>query len=821
MSVAEQMRAALAAAPDPPPPAMPLPPGPASAERTMVAIAVDGVAVLVHWLVILILLSQAITSVLDPPEGVRAIGVLSGLVCLLWATFALGMGVLRGTRPDGGDAPPPVWLALVASVGCLASLVIVRVGSELPGPWSSEVVAGGLVVASLTVWAGPVAGGASGIVLALGVLAASVAGQDASAPLNPSLAEAVPGVALMAAGFALALGLGALRWSAMGLEESLDERDELLVREESVRAGAEAAAEVERSLHDSALNTLETIAAHGDHLDRQLVADRCRADNEQLSSWRWESGLADLDEVRDRLGAHAARLGLHLEVDTVADPDDPGDVAPGAASTAATAVDIPPPVLGALAGAATEALTNVAKHSGRSRAGLLVSHGRTGVQVLVADGGVGPGPASEGFGLARSVQERMTAVGGTSMVTEGPGRRGTVVLLGWRPQAQVAGGLGADLLARTAGVAVAAGTLIAGVASALVVLGWSTYEVPVLGLVAAVAPVLVAAAMLERSRDGLRIGGRQVAVVCATYVLVGAICVAADPRCASVLGEGAMLDSRAPMIAVALLLAPRVGVLASLVATVSLAHLATALVWHARWSGCGADTASSGIYAVAFLVAAWLFVRRIERVSAEAARTRAQATAAQVRIVSRLSVRAEEEHWVADTLASAALLLNDLAEGTRDPASPDTRAACAAEAAFLRGLLAVGRAPASVRGSARTWMRLLHAAGVRVQVRAGFADCDPPAWVVTEVGASLATVASNAPGCSVTLSAWSDPDAAALLVTAQGGAVARVPELPAYLIGVGPSARLDATPDTVTLEWLWPRAVPASDRNVDQVRGRM
>jgi hypothetical protein len=58
-------------------------------------------------------------------------------------------------------------------------------------------------------------------------------------------------------------------------------RDAVLVQEQAVRAAAEVAAELERSLHGIALNTLETIAAHGNHLDPEPLArpvdrDRCR-----------------------------------------------------------------------------------------------------------------------------------------------------------------------------------------------------------------------------------------------------------------------------------------------------------------------------------------------------------------------------------------------------------------------------------------------------------------------------------------------------------------------------------------------------------------
>ena len=111
------------------------------------------------------------------------------------------------------------------------------------------------------------------------------------------LAGAVPAIAIVAAGFSVALALWALGRTAQALQRSLDQRDEALVREQAVRASAQVAAEVERSLHDTALNTLETIAAHGDHLDREVVAARCRADYDQLASWRSEATIADLPEV--------------------------------------------------------------------------------------------------------------------------------------------------------------------------------------------------------------------------------------------------------------------------------------------------------------------------------------------------------------------------------------------------------------------------------------------------------------------------------------------------------------------------------------------
>ena len=114
------------------PPDAPAPPSP---ERTLAAVASDGVSFLVYWLVILLLLGQAVTSVLWPPDGVVAVGLVAGLVCLVWATFCLTMGVLRGKGPDGADVPPPGWLVVVTSAGCLISLAILRspLACQAPG----------------------------------------------------------------------------------------------------------------------------------------------------------------------------------------------------------------------------------------------------------------------------------------------------------------------------------------------------------------------------------------------------------------------------------------------------------------------------------------------------------------------------------------------------------------------------------------------------------------------------------------------------------------------------------------------------------------
>ena len=788
-------------------PPVPIPPVPIPPQRSVASVASDGVTFLVYWMVILLLLGQAVTSVLRPPEGEIAAGLASALVCLVWGTFCLVMGVLRVEGPEGAQSPPPGWLVVVTSAGCLISLVFLRTSLGMVGVWSAETTAAGLLVASLTVWRGPLVGGISGVVLAAAMMIAPLSGEPQGEHLLTSpLAESIPAIAVLAAGFCAALALGALGRTAQTLQRSLDERDEALVREQGVRAAAQVAAEVERSLHDTALNTLETIASHGDHLDPAAVVERCRSDVFRLASWRSEAVIHSLSEVLTGLEAHGRRLGLVVEPTLVGGrPADPVTTGTPAAA------DVPQPVLAAMARAGAEALTNVAKHAHVTHATVLVSQDSDGVQVFVADDGVGSGATSDGFGVSRSIRERMGAVGGQARIGPGANDRGTVVLLEWHPASAAKQQPGSDLLLRMAGVVLMMATFLAGGAAALVVLGWSAYAHPGLALAAAFAPVLIGAVLLGDAREGRRLGAMHVIAACATYVAVSAAALLADPYCSSLLGEGVMIDARAPMMAILLLLAPRPGVLAAIVATVGVAHAMASLAWNDRWLLCGPATASAGVYVISALAASWLFVRRIDRVSAELAGARDEAVAAQIRTSRELAVRAEEELWVADTLAWVQELLQDIAEGRADPTDAQVRAKCAAHAEFLRALLTVGRAPMTLRRPTRIWLRLLHAAGCSIRVRGSFENCDPPAATVGEIGGVIDAVCQFAAGSRVTLAAWSDPDQT-FMVTAEGGP-AKLPEALIDRVRETPgSAWHEVGEEGLTVEWAWEgaAAVPAS-----------
>ncbi len=787
---------------DPAPPAVPV-------DRSVAILATDGVAYLLYWLVILVLLSQSVALVLQPPQGQVAVGAVAGFACLVWAGMCLGIGLLRGTTPQGTDLPPAGWLPVLAAGGCLITLELIRWAAGMVGPWGVELVVAGLLVAGVTIWAGLAVGAVLGILLGLLALVAPLVSGGEQAPLGTPLSRAIAGVALVGLGFAVALALEWTRRSAQRLQRLLDTQQDALIRERAQRAAAGMAAELERSLHDTALNTLETIAAHGEHLEPAAVVARCRADVQRLSEWRSESGFVGIAEVLDRLVAHADRLGLVLDIEVLGGgstaragwPDEPAHARPSP-----TAV-VPPPVLQAFAGAATEALTNVQKHAGVDRASILVALGPGGLQVLVADAGRGMAQVIPGgYGVVSSVQGRMAQVGGTAVVSPGPQGVGTAVLLSWQPPPEPPSSIGGDLLVRMAGVAVVVGAVMAGFSVALVVLGWSAYAHPLPALAPPLVAVGVAGWLVDRARGGQRIAARHLVLVGVTYVLLGALALLTDPSCSTLLGQGVLLDVRVPLVAALLLLAPRAATVLTILVAMGISHAVAAVVWVQQGFGCGPAVTGSGIYFLAGLIAIWLFAKRMGRVGDQYAAVRAEAAQAEVRIRTQQSIRAEEELWVADTLASAQQLLGAIAEGRMPPATTATREACRAEAGFLRALLAVGRAPERLRRPARIWLRLLHAAGCRVTVRGSLATCRPPMRTIGQVGGVLDTAAALAPGCSVTISAWDEPGRGTLTVTLAGPRVAHAgAALESRVHRVAGEAWRDFGGDIITVEWTWLR----------------
>ena len=167
-----------------------------------------------------------------------------------------------------------------------------------------------------------------------------------------------------------------------------------------------------RMLHDRVLQTMETLARG------QWIADaalKARVAEEAV----WLRGLVEgtdeaaggdlLGQLRE-LAARAARDGLHVELNYATLR---GAAILGAMDSQRSA---------ALAGAVSEALTNVVKHAATASAVLRLTATPVALVVTVLDRGRGFDPATqpEGMGLKESIRGRITESGGTVRIDTAP-----------------------------------------------------------------------------------------------------------------------------------------------------------------------------------------------------------------------------------------------------------------------------------------------------------------------------------------------------------------------------------------------------------------
>jgi hypothetical protein len=193
-------------------------------------------------------------------------------------------------------------------------------------------------------------------------------------------------------------------------------------RQDAIDQSRKLAAEMERAnqyrlLHDDALQILEYIAStmHDDPTTTRVQAAlaarrlRLRMLTEHGPSHPFAERLNMLSEDFEARGLKVEVVVGDLSQEPTAD------------------------VCNALCDAASEAMNNVLKHAGTTRANLHVAEVAAGVQIVVRDHGKGFAQNDEwrGFGVRHSIEERLNEVGGRAEIWSNPGR-GTRVTL-WAP----------------------------------------------------------------------------------------------------------------------------------------------------------------------------------------------------------------------------------------------------------------------------------------------------------------------------------------------------------------------------------------------------
>jgi signal transduction histidine kinase len=176
-----------------------------------------------------------------------------------------------------------------------------------------------------------------------------------------------------------------------------------------------------RTLHDTVLQTFGLIA--------QRAGDRRQAIGERLDQITRLAGR-QADELRAALsGADLARPAgpLRTELERLAHRQ----AEQGLEVVLLTdGLDATLPANPAVVGAVQEALQNVRKHAGVATASVEVISSPSGVEVIVRDRGAGFDPAavSEGFGMPRSLRQRLSDEGGSAEISSTPGQGTTVRL---------------------------------------------------------------------------------------------------------------------------------------------------------------------------------------------------------------------------------------------------------------------------------------------------------------------------------------------------------------------------------------------------------
>ncbi len=377
--------------------------GPGPSEYAL-AYAVRGFAVALRCGAVAVVVVAALVD--DADDGVSRLWqpvVLGGLV--LWAVFF----AVAATR-YGLGLPLLIGDSAVVALVMLLQPWVVPVSSVIDETTWAIMLAGTAVFVALLS-----AGQVTGMLLGAAVIAAYVVGVPAETSQVRTLIVQVT---------ALSVIMWLLRRGGRRADVIVAVRDR-----ERRRAMLAAARRSDERLHrfqvhDSVLSTLSMVASGAVPTDSPALRRDARRALEVMEKFSggWVDAPAEPVDLVEHLLDLTAHLSVPVAVDLVAVPGGAG-------------LEVPAPVAAAITGGVGEALRNVDRHAGVSRARVRAERhdGDGSVTVTVSDEGRGfaPGDVQDGrLGIRHSIVERMTTVGGRATVTSRPGA-GTEITLRW------------------------------------------------------------------------------------------------------------------------------------------------------------------------------------------------------------------------------------------------------------------------------------------------------------------------------------------------------------------------------------------------------
>ncbi|TMR24443.1 hypothetical protein ETD86_04755 [Nonomuraea turkmeniaca] len=335
-----------------------------------------------------------------PPEHLAATAFVVGAAAAWTCGYAWWLRAGRGSGP--------VALDVVVLLGLFASVFWTGAVEDRNTGWLRLLVTFACVTCQ---WhTSPLAGGAAALAAgggAVGILTAAGAA-EVDATLISGTVWAIPAAGLSRVAWVL-VHRAAERADRMAAEAARARGESLVAA--AVRADER---ELANSLHDTAATTLLMVGVGQVRSDADWLAPQARRDLDRLRSDRVRaSGHADLVDLL-RADLDAAQLTVEFD--------------------APAQLRLPFGVARAIADAAGEALTNVRRHAGTTRATVRLHGDARTLRLDIADQGKGFSPADvpdTRRGLRESVHGRMKRVGGTATITSTEGE-GTLVRLEWR-----------------------------------------------------------------------------------------------------------------------------------------------------------------------------------------------------------------------------------------------------------------------------------------------------------------------------------------------------------------------------------------------------
>ncbi|MFG2004641.1 sensor histidine kinase [Spirillospora sp. NPDC048911] len=377
-------------------------PGPGPSEYAL-AYAIRGFVVALRCGAVV---AAVVAAAVDGGGGVSRLwqlALLGGLV--LWSAFFTMTAVRYGPGSFlvAGDS------AVVALV-LLAQPRLVPVASVVDETTWAIVLAGSAVYVALLS-----TGRLTGSLLAAGVIAAYMIGVPAETSQVRSLVVQATAVSVI---------MWLLRRGGRRADVIVADRDRER-RRSMVEAARRADERIHRfQVHDTVLSMLSMVASGAVPADSPGLRRDARRAMQVMErfSGGWLDGDGTPVDLAEQLRGLTEELSVPVTVDLTIVHD--GDAA---------RMEVPAPVAAAITGAAGEALRNVDRHAGVSRACVRAERHGGAVTVTVADRGRGFEPVGAQVsrrGIRHSIVERMITVGGRATVDSRPGA-GTEITLRW------------------------------------------------------------------------------------------------------------------------------------------------------------------------------------------------------------------------------------------------------------------------------------------------------------------------------------------------------------------------------------------------------